>query len=135
MENLKNRLAEKDAQALNAQASSSEELRLDAPFHLSKDRGFYGPGTHRLLQLTEETGSLLEACRRMGLSYSKGRKIILLTEQQIGFPVIERQQGGRSGGHSSLTEEGQKLMRCYHNFCMEAEEYLNELFQKHFHTF
>lgn len=135
MENAKNRPAETAVQARNAQESGSEKLRLDARFHLSKDRGFYGPGTHRLLQLTEETGSLLEACRRMGLSYSKGRKIVSLTEQQIGCPVIERQQGGRSGGHSSLTEEGQKLIRCYHDFCVEAEECLNELFQKHFHTF
>lgn len=52
------------------------ELNFDLRIRLMKERAFYGPGTHQLLQLTEETGSLLDACRLMGISYSKGRKTL-----------------------------------------------------------
>ena len=109
-----------------------EELRLDFRVRLIREKAFYGPGTHQLLQLTEETGSLLEACRQMGISYSKGRKIIATTEQQLRYPVIESRPGGRSGGGSSVTEGGKSLIQSYSEFYTEARQYLEELFQKYF---
>lgn len=112
--------------------AGTEKLQLDFRIRLSRERAFYGPGTHQLLQLTDETGSLLEACRRMGISYSKGRKIIALTEQQLGYPVVESQQGGKSGGRSSVTEAGKALIRNYAAFCTEAKGQLESLFQKYF---
>lgn len=108
------------------------QLRPDFRFRLMREKAFYGPGTHQLLQLTEETGSLLEACRHMGISYSKGRKIIATTEQQLGYPVIASQQGGRTGGRSALTEQGKALIRDYAGFSAEAKQTLEELFQKYF---
>lgn len=107
-------------------------LRLDFRVRLMREKAFYGPGTHQLLQLTEETGSLLEACRHMGISYSKGRKIIATTEQQLGYPVIESQQGGRTGGRSALTEQGKALIRGYAEFYTRAKQTLEELFQTYF---
>lgn len=107
-------------------------LRPDFRFRLMREKAFYGPGTHQLLRLTEETGSLLEACRHMGISYSKGRKIIATTEQQLGYPVIESQQGGRTGGRSALTEQGRALVRGYNGFYAEAKQALEELFRKYF---
>lgn len=101
-------------------------------FTLSKEQSFYGPGTHRLLRLTEETGSVLEACRQMGLSYSKGRKIIAHAEEELGFPLLDRQQGGKGGGRSFVTEEAKKLMYNYQEFCMEAEKSIDVLFKKYF---
>lgn len=112
--------------------TGTEKLQLDFRIRLSRGRAFYGPGTHQLLQLTGETGSLLEACRRMGISYSKGRKIIALTEQQLGYPIIESQQGGKSGGRSSVTEEGRTLIENYTELCAEARKQLETLFQKYF---
>lgn len=107
-------------------------LRPDFRVRLMREKAFYGPGTHQLLQLTEETGSLLEACRHMGISYSKGRKIIAVTEQQLGYSVIESQQGGRAGGRSALTEQGKALIRGYAGFYAEAKHALEELFNKYF---
>lgn len=115
-----------------AEGPGGRRLSVRARFHLSGDRGFYGPGTDRLLRLTEETGSLLEACRRMELSYSKGRKLISLAEQQLGFVLLLRQQGGKSGGHSSVTEDAKALMSRYSAFCEEANQYLDELSRKYF---
>jgi len=108
------------------------ELHPDIRIRLIREKPFYGPGPHQLLQLTEETNSLIEACRRTGISYSKGRKIIAIMEQQTGYSIIESKQGGNLGGHSSVTKEGKKLMRSYGEFCAEAKQYLQELFAKYF---
>lgn len=132
MENPKDIELEETDYNSGADGLGQQKLHISARFHLSRDRGFYGPGTDKLLHLTEETGSLLEACRRMELSYSKGRRLISLAEQQLGFALLSRQQGGKSGGHSSVTEDGKTLMRSYNAFCEEAHQYLDELFQKYF---
>lgn len=108
------------------------ELRPAFRFQLMRDQPFYGPGAHQLLQLTEETGSLLDACRHMGISYSKGRKIIANLERQLGGPVLESTRGGKAGGASTVTEAGRTLMGNYTAFCREAEACLEELFHKHF---
>ena len=45
-----------------------ETLRPAFRFQLLGKTLFYGPGAHHLLQLTHELGSLLDACRCMGIS-------------------------------------------------------------------
>lgn len=101
-------------------------------FRLLAERVFYGPGPHKLLELTRELGSLSEACRCMGISYTKGRKLISTMEQQLGASVIETRQGGKGGGFSHLTPRARDLMARYSAFCLEAENVLQALFQKHF---
>ena len=108
------------------------KLHPDIRIRLVREKPFYGPGAQQLLQLTEETGSLREACRCMGISYSKGRKITSLMEEQLGYPIIESQQGGKTGGHSVVTKESKELMHNYSEFCAEAERILQELFLRYF---
>lgn len=108
------------------------KLRASFQIRISREKGFYGPGIHHLLQLTEEFGSLSRACEHMGMSYTKGRKLIAVMEEQLGAPVLETRQGGRNGGFSHLTDEAKHMMSCYSAFREEAESVLSELFQKHF---
>ncbi|MBR0025532.1 MAG: NTP transferase domain-containing protein [Clostridia bacterium] len=108
------------------------KFRFAAQLRVGRESVFYGPGIHQLLQLTEEFGSLLDACRHMGISYSKGRKILSSLESQLGCPVLESRQGGKSGGSSRLTDAAQDLMRRYGAFCAEADTALDAIFRKHF---
>lgn len=108
------------------------ELHPDIRIRIVREKPFYGPGAQQLLQLTEEISSLREACRRMGISYSKGRGIIALMEQQLGYPVIESHQGGKHGGYSIVTQKGKDLISSYTGFCVEAKQRLQELFGKYF---
>lgn len=117
--------------------SDHDTMKLRASFRLriSREKVFYGPGAHHLLQLIEEFGSLSNACQHMGMSYTKGRKIIAIMEEQLGTPVLETKQGGKDGGYSRLTEEAQAMMSCYSAFWEEADALLQKLFQKHFSDF
>lgn len=121
---------------LNEQAEQNGEpsgrLRASFQIRISGERGFYGPGVHRLLQLTEKYGSLSSACQHMGMSYTKGRKLISTMEEQLGVTVLETQQGGKAGGYSHLTDEAKLMIRCYTAFVEEADDMLQKVFQKHF---
>ena len=114
-----------------ADRHSLRESYPDFRIRIVREKPYYGPGAHQLLQLTEETASLREACRRMGISYGKGRAILAIMERQLGYPAVESQQGGSTGGHSIVTEEGKKLMRRYAEFTAEARKSIQDLFDKH----
>lgn len=107
-------------------------LRLSYRFEIGKERIFYGPDIHQLLQLIDELGSLSKACTYMGISLNKGRTIISTIEQQLKQPVLETQQGGKNGGYSHLTNDIKQLMNCYDDFCSEANNTLQQIFQKYF---
>lgn len=106
--------------------------RLSCQFKIGKERVFYDGDVHQLLLLIEELGSLSKACVYMGISLSKGRAVIATIEQQLGHPVLATQQGGRNGGYSHLTEEIKTLMARYDDFCCEAKDTMEQLFQKYF---
>ena len=111
---------------------SLSELSPEVRFRVVREKAFYGPGAHQLLQLIAETSSLSEACRQMGISYSKGRSIVANMEQQLGRTVTEGSAGGKYGGFSTVTDTGKEMMRCYEAFCAEADESVHALFDKHF---
>lgn len=118
--------------AVTLKGECKEKIYPDVRVRLIKEKPFYGIGPQQLLELTEQTGVLREACHLMGLSYSKGRIIISTIEQQMGCKVIESQKGGKNGGRSVLTEAGKELMQKYSHFSEEAKLCVAELFKKHF---
>lgn len=72
-----------------------------------------GPGGYRLFMAITEFGSVKKACAETGVSYSKGWSIIHAAEDELGFKIVERQQGGAGGGEAHLTEKGKKLLELY----------------------
>ncbi len=109
-----------------------ENLNLSWKFRIRREEIFYGPGIHQLLHLIAELHSLSDACRYMGISYSKGRKIIQTFEQQMNCPVLITQQGGRGGGCSQLTDQAKDMMQRFDAFEAEAGGLLRILFDKYF---
>ena len=73
----------------------------------------FGPGVYELLILVDETGSLHQAAKSMGMSYSKAWRVTRQAEVHLGVTLLERQIGGPNGGGSVLTEDGRQLIvRC-----------------------
>lgn len=93
---------------------------------------FFGADTARLLSLIDESGSIQEACSRMGISYSKGGRMIRTVERQMGFAVVERRAGGVGGGGSVLTGEGRQLLKQYEGMQEEVQECTQRIFRKYF---
>lgn len=88
---------------------------------------FFGEGPARLLRAVEQTGSLRAAAMEMGMAYSKAIKILKQAESVLGYSLTMRSVGGKDGGGSILTPEGQQLLRqyeSYRNACMKANQAL-----------
>lgn len=106
-------------------------VRPDVQVRLRAGEAFYGPGVQELLKGIDETGSLQEACLKMELSYSKGRKMIKRLEEQMGCAMTRRQAGGAGGGGSVLTEQGKQLVERYEQMTWEIQAFAETAYQKY----
>lgn len=109
-------------------ARPMSEFRPQIRLRLIGEEPFFGPGVSTLLWLIDETGSLQQACRKMGLSYSKGRKILTRLDRELGFSVVERWTGGSRGGGSRLSAQGRRLLRRYDALAQQIQHETERLY-------
>lgn len=93
---------------------------------LESDTGKFilGEGTARLLQTIKDTGSLSEAARSLHISYAHAWRKIRGIEKNFGKKVVERKRGGKTGGSSVLTCEGEILLQEYEQLRAAVEKAL-----------
>ena len=92
-----------------------------------QDQKFFGEGPCRLLRGVEETGSLRAASMQMGMAYTKALKLMKNAERALGFPLTMRTVGGKDGGGSMLTPEGEEWLKRYESYrdaCVQANSSL-----------
>lgn len=68
---------------------------------------------YKLLQMIHDKGSLKAAADEMKISYRKAWGDVKKAEELLGYDLIIRQRGGKSGGQSHLTEKAKKLLEAY----------------------
>ena len=96
-------------------------------FFDDEGKKFFGEGPARLLRGIEEKGSLRGAALSMEMAYTKALTIIKNAESALGFPLVIRVTGGKSGGGSKLTEEGKEWLEryeAYRDACQQANSKL-----------
>lgn len=92
----------------------------------------FGTGPLNLLKKVDEIGSLHGAAKDMNMAYSKACKIINRAEDCLGFPLIVRTTGGKSGGGSVLTAEAKQLIFQYELFEYRVRENIKKEFKLFF---
>ena len=112
--------------------SGDMTLGASVQVRLAKEGIFFGPGKARLMEYIEKTGSMQEACLEMGLSYSKGARMIKSAEKQLGFKLLERRIGGSGGGGSRLTDEGMDLLKKYRQLTLRVQKDADRAFEEIF---
>ena len=88
---------------------------------------FFGEGPARLMHGIEEKGSLRAAALAMEMAYTKALTILKNAETALGFPLVIRTAGGKSGGGSILTPEGKEWLdkyEAYRDACLQANRKL-----------
>lgn len=113
----------------------ANELRCKTKVILTKEEDFFGPGVCRLLEYIDETGSIQAAASRMHMSYSKSWKMVNKVEKEMGFPFLNRTNGGKSGGSSTLTEEGRQFIERYRAMVRDMEQMSRNFFDTYFRDF
>ena len=102
------------------------------------NEGILGDGKLQLLKTISETNSLKAAIKTHGLTYRKTWNNLNKIEQTLGFPIIDRQQGGKDGGKTNLTQKGKAIVDALEKFhekydaiiTQALQETLNEIKQK-----
>ena len=102
---------------------------------ISKEEDFFGPGVYHLLQYIDETGSIQAAAVKMNMSYSKGWKMINKVEKELGFRFLNRCNGGKNGGSSTITPEGRLFMERYHAMLEDMKRITRGFFEVYFGEF
>lgn len=86
---------------------------------------FVGYGRVVLLEKIKETGSITEAARQMKMSYRQAWELVDEMNKKSKKPLVERIIGGKGGGGTKVTSEGEKLIRNYwklHNNFVQFNE-------------
>lgn len=83
----------------------------------------YGSGIARLLQKTEELGSLTAATKALHMPYRRALDIISNAEHALGRSLLIRTSGGPHGGGSTVTPYGKKLFAVYTQFEEKVRAY------------
>ena len=117
------------------QLRDARSLSLKTKIVLSKTEDFFGPALYHLLQYIDETGSIQPAAKKMGMSYSKCWKLLNRAEEQMGFPFLNRYNGGRHGGNSTITEEGREFMNRYHAMLEDMKRISQNFFDIYFQDY
>ncbi len=121
------------AENLGAENSGDRKIRPRIKVQLTGSEPFFGPGVRTLLEWIREEGSVRDACEKMGLSYSKGRKMLDRAEKELGYTIVERSPGGKNGGGARVSDEGLKLLEKYERFEKELTETAAEKYREIFH--
>lgn len=99
---------------------------------IAKTVKFMGPGCRDLLKLIRENGSVRLACEAMEMSYSKAWRILNTLEAEVGYAVVSRRPGGKKGGETTLTPQGEALLARYEAYEAECREAVEAIFRRHF---
>ncbi|WP_320127531.1 NTP transferase domain-containing protein [uncultured Sphaerochaeta sp.] len=96
---------------------------------LGKENPFFNPRCKLLLFLIEENHSVKQACTMMALSPAKAWEMINVLEQELGYPVVNRQRGGSGGGTTELSDQGKTFLLAYQQMEEKVFSYTQLQFQ------
>lgn len=94
------------------------------------DTEFLGSDRISLLEKIDEYGSITKAAKAVGISYKTAWDTVNAINNLSEKPLFIRMTGGKSGGGTSLTEEGRDVIRTYRIIQDEHEKFLTNLEDK-----
>ena len=83
--------------------------KFDLKIRLYNQEKSFGKGVYELMKKAQSFGSLSGAYKDMKMSNSKAWKILKRAEEDLDMPLVERISGGKDGGGSKLTQEGEDV--------------------------
>ena len=91
----------------------SDPVRAEIGFGIARRDVFFDEDLAALLEEIDLCHSMNQACRKLGMAYSRGWKMIRRAEEMLDRRLVEKQAGGSGGGGSVLTEEGRGILDGY----------------------
>lgn len=95
-----------------------------------KDGTFLGHGRVKLLERIKQYGSITKAAKSLDMSYRHAWDLIESMNSQAKQTLVETATGGRGGGGTRLTDEGEKALRLFWEFHLNFQLFLEEQSKK-----
>ena len=118
--------------ASQLEAHNSAILHPVLHMKLEQESAFFNARMKLLLYLLSDNNNMRTSCACSGIAHSKAWEMINRLEQHLGYSVVERQRGGRSGGSTRLTPQGEEFLEAYHDFEEAVHRFAQAEFQKRF---
>ena len=100
----------------------------------NKHNLIFGGGKTEVLKYIDETGSISNAAKRVGMNYKKAWTHIKILEEYIEDQLVLTKKGRGEHSGSSLTPKAREIIQAYeilqHDVRKFTEERFNELFLK-----
>ena len=117
--------------ALEKERRQEQKTWFRADIVLGRDEEAFNGLTASFLEAAGEYGSMLSACEKCGISYSKGWKMVRAAEEQFNVVFLTRQPGGAKGGSSELTPEGRRFIAAYRAFEEKVREFSGKIYPEY----
>lgn len=88
-------------------------------------------GFSLLVEVRKEQ-SIVAAARNLNISYRKAWGLLREIESVLGFQLVGKHRGGKSGGKTDLTDEGLELIDAYLELKIELEEKVHDSIKNFF---
>jgi len=85
---------------------------------------FIGYGRVVLLERIRQYGSITKAAKSMELAYRRAWDLVDSMNRQAKKPFVELATGGPGGGGARVTEEGEKAIAVFWQFCDDFQAFL-----------
>ena len=108
------------------------DLHTELTVRIFTDRKCFGPGVAELLRRVRELHSLRAAAMSMNMAYSKAWTVLRSAQEGLGVKLLRSSTGGKNGGGAVLTEEGERLLAAYEDYCAKLRAYGEALFAETF---
>jgi molybdate transport system regulatory protein len=89
-----------------------------------------GPGKVALLEEIGRTGTIAEAARLLGMSYTRAWHLVQTMNACFKEPLVQTLRGGTGRGHAGLTETGRAVLDLYHRMEEESLRAAGESWRK-----
>lgn len=109
-------------------------FKIKSKFWIVDDQGrpVLGSGKRLILQTIDETGSIKAAAEHLKMSYRAAWGKIKVTEERLGFKLVETSVGGGKNRGARLTEEARQLLKMFKELQEEGNRQADILFQRVF---
>lgn len=77
-----------------------------------------------LLERIRDSGSILAAARSMNMSYRHAWELVEELNRLAPAPLVEREKGGKGGGGTRLTPEGEQAVATFWKLTSEFSKWL-----------
>ena len=92
----------------------------------------FGGGKTQILEFIDETGSISEAAKKVGMNYKKAWTHIKILQRFLEDELVITQKGGKGQGGTVLTPKAKEIIKTYKILQKDIKDYTQKRYKELF---